>query len=431
MNFPQNRIKFWALVLLLVNAALFLGVLLAYKSGHHHPALGYLKAFSEAACVGALADWFAVVALFRHPLGIPLPHTAILPAKQSQLAQGVAKFIGTQFLEPVTVQAQLLRLNIGARLTQYAQDKLTPELIGKYLPHILNTLAARLPEVLPERYVGLAKNTLLDYATPERLGGAAARLVALMVEQGLDKKAVRSLAASLHEFVTADDARERILPWFDELVQSAERADLSWWRKLKGQLTAQTFEWADDWIVAKVLDSLADVSLKVQADDNHPVYDWLGAHVAQWQVRLAHDVAWQNWLKDHAHHFVAGAQVEGWLQTLWGKARLWLMNGAANYPSALDSMAALIQRGVLGFLNAPERRDGLNELIASVVAGALTRHQADIREWLTAQMAAWSKERLNHALESAIGQDLQYIRINGTLIGGLAGVLLYGVSQLI
>jgi uncharacterized membrane-anchored protein YjiN (DUF445 family) len=235
----------------------------------------------------------------------------------------------------------------------------------------------------------------------------------------------------LHEFVTADDARERILPWFDELVQSAERADLPWWRKLKGQLTAQTFEWADDWIVAKVLDSLADVSLKVQADENHPVYDWLGAHVAQWQIRLAHDVAWQNWLKDHAHHFIAGAQVEGWLQTLWGKARLWLMNGAANYPSALDSMAALIQRGVLGFLNAPERRDGLNEQIASVVASALTRHQADIREWLTAQMAAWSKERLNHALESAIGQDLQYIRINGTLIGGLVGVLLYGVSQLI
>ena len=106
---PPNRVHHWALGLLLLNLSIFIAILFAQKNGYDAPALGYLKAFAEAACIGALADWFAVVALFRHPLGIPLPHTAILPAKQAQLAQGVAKFIGTHFLEPQMIAEQALK----------------------------------------------------------------------------------------------------------------------------------------------------------------------------------------------------------------------------------------------------------------------------------------------------------------------------------
>lgn len=429
---PYTRVRLWALILLLLNIAVFASVLIAYRQGYTHPALGYVKAFAEAACIGALADWFAVVALFRHPLGVPLPHTAILPAKQAQLAQGVAKFIGTHFLDPHVISEQLVRLKMGERLNTYAQSNLTNAVIAKRLPKILQALMHRVPVDAPENLVVWSQNGLISYLDGARLGRSTARLVDVAKAQGLDIKLVNAMSQSLHDFVTAEGAKERVRPWLIELAAAAQKvegAEASWWNKMKGQLTGQAIEWADDMIIDKSLAWLADFTLKVQQDDAHPVHVWVGEHLLGWREKLYNDEQWHDWLAGHIHNWLRTPTAEELAKSIWSRSRAWLDHAVAHDSPYIEPIADKCRDVVLNYIADPVNQSRLTEKTAQFAATGLTEYQNDIRDWLTAQMNAWSKERLNSALENAIGNDLQYIRINGTLIGGLIGLVLFTISQ--
>ncbi|TDR31671.1 DUF445 domain-containing protein [Hydromonas duriensis] len=422
----------WALILLLVNLTVFISVLLAQSNGYHHPALAYIKAFAEAACIGGLADWFAVVALFRHPLGIPLPHTAILPAKQAQLAQGVAKFITTHFLEPSVISEQLLRLDVGRHLNVYAQQHLTQAVVVQYVPNILQTLMRRVPIEAPTQLVVWSRSAMTAYLSGARLGRSTARLIDVAREQGLDRRLVNAMAQSLHEFVTAEDAKERMRPWLSELAVAAQKldtSDASWWDKMKSQLTGQAIEWADDLIIDKSLAWLADLTVNVQQDEQHPVHLWVGEHVQGWREKLYNDEVWHDWLAAHVHDWLHTTTAEAMVKAVWSKSRSWLDEAVAVDSAYIEPVAEKIRQVVLTYIADSEQQSRLTEQLAQQVAKGLTEYQDDIREWLTTQMNMWSKERLNSALDNAIGHDLQYIRINGTLIGGLIGVILFAISQ--
>lgn len=427
-------VKRWALILLIINLAVFVGVIVAQKNGYHHPVLGYVKAFAEAACVGALADWFAVVALFRHPLGIPLPHTAVLPAKQAQLAQGVAKFIGTHFLDPQVISDQLVRLQMGERLNSYAQTHLTTEVIAKRVPQLLQALMQRVPDHAPDRLIEWSQQALSDYLTGPRIGRVLSRVVGTAQEQHLDRALVKTLALSIHRFVTAEDAKERVKPWVEELIiesQKAKIVDASWWAKMKNQLTGQAIEWVDDWIIEKTLAWLADLTQKIQDDDQHAVHLYLEHRIHEWRARMMSDQGWHDWFTTHVHEWLRTPAAEALVQRLWVKSRAWLETAAASDSPYIIPIAEKIKDIVLGYLADPIQQQKLTAKTAQLAATGLADYQMDIRDWLTAQMNAWSKERLNNALENAIGNDLQFIRINGTLIGGLMGILLYIINQLI
>ena len=428
----HHTVRRWALGLLLLNFVLWLSALFLHKQHPDWTALPYIKAFAEAACIGALADWFAVVALFRHPLGIPLPHTAILPAKQAQLAQGVAKFIGTHFLDPAVISEQLVRLKMGERLNAYAQHHLTNAVIAKRLPKVLQAMMRRVPVDAPEQLIGWSQEAMTRYLSGDRLGRSTARLMDIACAQGLDKKLINAMAQSLHEFVTAEDVKERVRPWLADLATAAQKAeviDASWWGKMKNQLTGQAIEWADDWIIDKALAWVADFTEKVQMDDQHPVHVWVTKHADGWRDKLYNDTTWHDWLAHHVHDWLRTPTAEELVKTIWDKSRAWLDNAAAHDSPFIEPLADKIRDVVLTYINDPVQQSRLTEKTAQLAAVGLTEYQDDIREWLTAQMNAWSKERLNSALENAIGNDLQYIRINGTLIGGLIGLVLFTVGQ--
>lgn len=428
----HHTVRRWALALLLFNLLIWLLMLFLQKQHPEWTALPYIKAFAEAACIGALADWFAVVALFRHPLGIPLPHTAILPAKQAQLAQGVAKFIGTHFLDPAVISEQLVRLKMGERLNAYAQQHLSNAVIAKRLPKILQAMMRRVPVDAPERLIGWSQDAMTRYLSGDRLGRSTARLMDIARTQGLDKKLVNAMAQSLHGFVTAEDVKERVRPWVAELAAAAQKAevvDASWWDSMKSKLTGQAIEWADDWIIDKALAWVADFTAKVQIDDAHPVHLWVAKHADGWRDKLYNDAAWHDWLAHHVHDWLRTPTAEELVKTIWDKSRTWLDNAAANDSPFIEPLADKIREVILTYINDPIQQSRLTEKTAQLAAVGLTEYQDDIREWLTAQMNAWSKERLNSALENAIGNDLQYIRINGTVIGGLIGLVLFTVGQ--
>ena len=139
----KGPVRQWALGLLVLSIIIWLSTLYLQRLHPDWAWLGYVKALAEAACIGGMADWFAVVALFRHPMGVPLPHTAILPAKQAQLARGVADFIGTHFGGPQMMAEQALKLQIGQRVAKKKKKNLTVDAIADRLPTILSAIVAK------------------------------------------------------------------------------------------------------------------------------------------------------------------------------------------------------------------------------------------------------------------------------------------------
>ena len=428
-NSKKTPVRQWALVLLVLNVAIWLSTLYIQRLHPDWAWVGYVKAFSEAACIGGLADWFAIVALFRHPMGIPLPHTAILPAKQAQLARGVANFIGTHFLEPQMIADQALKLQVGQRVADYAQNKLSKDAIAERLPAVLSVLVAKLPETAPDAWLQAGQKSLAEYATGERLGRGSAKLVAWAQSEGADQWLINRFAQAAYQFCTTEDAVERIRPWLQQMVQKVTDENATWWDKLKTQMTGQAMDLVDDWLIEKMLSAGATLAQKVQEQPDHPIHLWFAAQCVNWRYQLNENEQVHDWLEQHAQSGLNNAMFADWLGRLWMRLRQWLVEMSTDRTPQVEYLAQTLYEALSQQLAQPERQAQLSQAAANISARVLNTQQENIRAWMTTQLNAWSKERLNDALENAIGNDLQYIRINGTLIGGMIGLILYSISM--
>lgn len=421
-------VRQWALGLLVLSILVWLSTVYLQRLHPDWGWLGYVKAFAEAACIGGMADWFAVVALFRHPMGVPLPHTAILPAKQAQLARGVANFIGTHFLEPKMIAEQAFKFNIGQRVADYTQKKLTVDTIAECLPTVLSAIIIKLPETAPEAWLQAGQRSLKEYATGERLGCGAAKIVGWAQSERADQWLINRFAQAILQFCTADDAVERIRPWLQQMAKQAAAENATWWDKFKTQVTGQAMDWVDDWLIEKILNAGATLAQKVLTESDHPIHLWFASQCLNWQYQLNENPKAHDWLARHAQNGLDNSLFSDWLSRMWTRVHVWLTDMSAGRTPQVELLAQTLYDAICYQLAQPERQVQLSEAAANISARVLDSQQDNIRNWISAQLNAWSKERLNDALENAIGNDLQYIRINGTLIGGLIGLILYVVS---
>ena len=162
LNRKKPPVRHWALALLLFSVATWCAMLWLQNLHPDWAWVGYVKAFAEAACIGGLADWFAITALFRHPMGVPLPHTAILPNKQAQLARGVANFIGTNFLDAHMIGEQVRKYQVGERVADYAQTHVTVAMIQERVPAVLQAIIEKIPQTAPESLLQAGQKSLMD-----------------------------------------------------------------------------------------------------------------------------------------------------------------------------------------------------------------------------------------------------------------------------
>ncbi len=420
-------VRHWALGLLVLSVTTWCAMLWLQRMHPDWVWVGYVKAFAEAACIGGLADWFAITALFRHPLGVPLPHTAILPNKQAQLAQGVANFIGTNFLDASMIGEQVRKYQVGERVADYAQTHLTVAMIQERVPSVLHAIVDKMPKTAPDAWLQAGQNSLIAYATGERLGNGAGKLIAWAQNEHTDRWLINRLAQALNEFCASEDALERLRPWLSELVRKAndENADsATWWDKIKTSMTGQ----AVDWFIEKALVGGVSLAERVQADDEHPIHLWFSAQCVEWQQQLRESPSAHEWLEKNAQAGLSSPMLNEWLGKMWQRMHAWLYEMSVDDSPQVQFIAQTVHAALVHQLVLPTRRAQLTDATADISARVLDTQQHKIRAWMVTQLNAWSKERLNDALEEGIGNDLQYIRINGTLIGGLIGLGLYTVS---
>jgi len=405
------RMKAVALALLAGAAALYVtGTVM--QGGH--PAWDYLTAFGEAAMVGAVADWFAVVALFRHPLGLPIPHTAIIPANKDRIGENLASFLCANFLSTPQVLARLRSFDAAGRLARWLS---TPQHARQAAGHLGATLAyalGALDDRRVRRFVGGSATDLLSrLLTAPRLG----RWLALATHEGRHQPL---LDTALRRFATLAD-NESLKARLADAVAGEVRL-----LRYVGLDTA-----AGRYATNKLLAGVIRLMHEMSEDPQHPLRGELDAWLAALVQRLESDPALVARVDEFRARLLAHPALGVYLQTLWGHVVAWMQRDLAGDDSVLRERVAGAIRLVGKRLQADEgMRQWIDAQLNEVAPRWIERYREDIRRYIVARVREWNAEEMTAELERNIGRDLQFIRINGTLVGGLVGVLIHAATQI-
>ena len=393
--------------LLVVMAAVFLATR-ALEQGH--PFLGYVKAFAEAAMVGGLADWFAVTALFRHPLGLPIPHTAIIPRNKDRIGEALATFLRENFLTPSVVARRMQRLDIAAAAGRFLQ---TPAGEGTRIRAGASRLIADIFESLDDERLGnIVKGAisarLRNMQVSPLLGHALASAIS-------EDRHVPMLEAAIRWLARALDANE-------QLIREMVRGKANWVLKLAG---------LDEKLADAVIDGLKKLTVEMSTDPEHPVR----LKVEEALVQLANDLQTraetQERVESIKEQLLDNKSVGLWLDALWQKGREAIIRAARNPDAVLAGKLGEVLKSMGGTLEKDVRiRAAINEFARRAVVGLAASYGTSIVKLVSETIRSWDAGTVTARLESAVGRDLQYIRINGTVVGGLVGLVLYVIDKL-
>jgi uncharacterized membrane-anchored protein YjiN (DUF445 family) len=402
-----TRMKRLATGLFLAAAAVFLACVLVGEDAGAW--VGYVRATAEASMVGALADWFAVTALFRHPLRLPIPHTAIIPRKKDQIGESLGTFVQQNFLTPAVVEEKLTTVDVPGRLGGFlAAPGRAERLAGD-----ASAVVTALTQLLRDEDLEPAVAALVDRKLHETPAAPVlARVLELVVDgdrhQEVLSAALRLLARFLHE---------------NRLVFRAQLGDAS---------PAWVPDWVDDRVFDKVFAGLQGFLEEVGAEPRHELRRSYDARLRAYVHALRTDPDTAARVEDLKKELLEHPAVRAWSGSLWTNAKNAVLTAAADPDSELRTrVAALISDGARLLQTDPTVRE-LVQRHAHRIAGYLVeRFSGDLAELVSSTVARWDTEETSRRIELQVGRDLQWIRVNGTVVGGLAGLVIYTVAQLL
>ena len=393
---------------LLVVMAVVFGVTRALEP--QYPWLGYVKAFAEAAMVGGLADWFAVTALFRHPLGLPIPHTAIIPRNKDRIGETLANFLKENFLIPRVVARRMQRLDVAGAAGRFLQ---TPAGEGTRIRAGASRLIADVFESLDdERLGGIVKSAISSRLRKSEVSPLLGHALASAINED---RHVPMLEAGIRWMARALDANE---PLIREMVHKKA----NWVLKLAG---------LDAKLADAIIDGLRKLSAEMSTDPTHPVRIKVEEALAQLANDLQTKPETRERVESIKEQLLDNKSVSLWLDSLWQRGREAIIKAARNPDSVMAGKLGEIMKSMGGTLEKDERiRAAINQFARRAVVGMAASYGGSIVKLVSETVRGWDAQTVTNRLEAAVGRDLQYIRINGTLVGGMVGLVLHLIDKL-
>jgi uncharacterized membrane-anchored protein YjiN (DUF445 family) len=375
-----------------------------------YPWLGYVKSFAEAAMVGGLADWFAVTALFRHPLGLPIPHTAIIPRNKDRIGEALANFLKENFLVPAVVARRMQRLDVAAAAGRFLQ---TPAGEGTRIRAGASRLIADIFESLDdERLGGLVKGAISSRLRSMEISPLLGHALASAINED---RHVPMLEAAIRWTARALDANE-------QLIRDMVHKKANWVLKIAG---------LDEKLADAIIDGLRKLTVEMSTDPAHPVRVKIEEALAQ----LANDLQARPETRERVEaikeQLLDNKSVSLWLDTLWQRGREAIIRAARNPDAVLAGKLGEILKSMGGTLEKDARiRAAINQFARRAVVGMAASYGGSIVKLVSETIRSWDAQTVTNRLEAAVGRDLQYIRINGTLVGGLVGLILHLIDSI-
>jgi uncharacterized membrane-anchored protein YjiN (DUF445 family) len=403
-----RRMRWTATGMLAAMAAIFVATHGVAATGH--PAWGYVHAFAEAAMVGGLADWFAVTALFRHPLGLPIPHTAIIPENKDRIADTMAAFLRENFLTPAVVARRMAGMNIAKAAGEFLAA--SPERGGVDERSRITSGAA---ELLAE---------VLESLDPDRLGNQVRSGLAGQ----LAKLDIAPLAGRMIETTMADKRHQPLIDGFVRWAGLTIEDNEETLRDIIHQRVAGVLRWAgiDKTISSSVLDGLYKLLAEVLVNPDHPLRGKIEEGLSKLGHDLQHDPETRAKVEEMKRDLIANPAVAVWWTGVWERMRQSLIRRARDPESGMGEE----MRNMLAELGQALQQDArlqhqINRFARRTMVGVATRYGDQIVRLVSETVKRWDARTITDRVEGAVGRDLQFIRINGTLVGGLVGMTLH------
>ena len=399
--------KLAATGLLVVMAAVFVAARVLQPQ---FPWLAYVKAFAEAAMVGGLADWFAVTALFRHPLGLPIPHTAIIPRNKDRIGEALANFLKENFLIPSVVARRMRNIDVAGAAGRFLQ---TPEGEGTRIRAGASRLIADVFESLDdERLGGIVKGAISARLRKTEVSPLLGHALASAINED---RHVPMLEAAIRWSARALDANE---PLIREMVHKKA----NWALKLAG---------LDAKLADAIINGFRKLTVEMSTDPAHPVRIKVEEALAQ----LANDLQMRPETRERVEaikeQLLDNKSVSLWIDTLWQKGREAIIRAARNPDAAFAGKLGEVLKSMGATLESDARiRAAINQFARRAVVGMSASYGGSMVKLVSETIRSWDARTVTARLEAAVGRDLQYIRINGTLVGGLVGLILHALDTL-
>ena len=399
-----RRMKTVATAALVVLALVFA---VAFALQDAYPWLGYVRAAAEGGMVGALADWFAVTALFRRPLGLPIPHTAIIPTRKDEIGRSLGEFVETNFLSGPVVRARLESAALSTRIGAWlAEDAHAARVVGEGSALAAATLRALDDEDVRDVLEDLAREHLIVPEWGPPLGERLERIVASGAHHGAVDLAADSLGTWLTRHPDA----------FSGLVS----------RRLPSWLPQVAHRLVDEALYREAVAFVA----AIRADPRHPARLALDGYLARLADQLQHDPETVGRLEDAKASVFDSPRVRDLAGRAWDAARRGLLAALGDPDSELRRRATRVVAEVGTRLTtdaALQRR--VDEWIVDVAVVLVDRYRHDIASIITDTVERWDAAETTEKIELMVGRDLQYIRLNGTIVGSLAGLAIFALAQ--
>jgi uncharacterized membrane-anchored protein YjiN (DUF445 family) len=395
--------------LLLAMAALYF---VARALGDQHPAWGFVRSFAEAAMVGGLADWFAVTALFRHPLGLPIPHTAIVPRNKDRIGDTLANFLRDNFLIPGVVARRMRRLDVaGAAGRWLANPKGASE--GRLRRGASRLAADMLGSLDQERLGGMVRTTL------------AQRLRALDISPLLGNALAAAIADQRHIPLL-----DGIVTWAAKVLEANEPVVRAMVHDRAGSLMRWTG--LDETLANKIIAGLDGLIRDMATEPDHPLRAKAEEGLATLAHDLQHDPAMRERVEGFKSDMLDNPALADWWQGIWEQMRAAMLKIARDPDAMMAGRFGEALRQLGETLQQDQAlAETINRFTRRAAVGAAADYGDAIVRLVSETVRGWDARTITGRLENAVGRDLQYIRINGTVVGGLVGLAIHSVDVLL
>ncbi|MCP9945709.1 DUF445 domain-containing protein [Streptomyces somaliensis] len=368
---------------------------------------GYVAAAAEAGMVGALADWFAVTALFRRPMGLPIPHTAIIPTKKDQLGEALGTFVGENFLSADVVRARLHALDVAGRLGAWLSEPAHADRVTAEASTALRGALTVLRDADVQAVVGEA---ITRRAEAVEIAPGVGRTLGRVVADGAHRRVVDLVCARAHDWLVVHG---------DSVMDAVQGGAPGW-----------TPRFVDRKVGERVYKELLRFVTEMRDMPGHPARGAIDRFLGDFAADLREDAETRARVERLKSDLLARPEVQDVIASAWGAVRAMIVSAAEDERSELRlrARASLLSLGARLATDARLQRK-VEGWLEDAAAYVVTTYRDEITSLITDTVASWDADQTSRKIEAHIGRDLQFIRINGTVVGALAGLLIHTVSH--
>ena len=401
-----KRYKTFATGLFVLMAIIFVITTILQKNNSAHW-IGYVGAFSEAAMVGALADWFAVTALFHQPMGLPIPHTNLIQEKKEQIGDNLGNFVVSNFLSPQNIRPYILKLKISGIAGKWLSAEKNQQLLLKEGSAIFSDILNKIDDEAVTKFIAEKAREMAGEVKINRIVGNG---IDYLLEKNDHQRLITSISKQIRDYVVHNQ----------EMVRE----------RVKKESFALIPKFVDDAIADKITTGLSKYFDEVESDENHPMRAEITAKLQFFSNDLKEKEKWESEFKTLKDNLLKEEKLKVYSVDIWKSIKNSLLKETQEETSPfknyiLKNLSELSVR----LSSDPVLQNKIDGWVRHTAYRYILNNTHQFGDLISSTVGNWEGKELSDKLELEVGKDLQYIRVNGTLVGGLVGLVIYTVAH--